>query len=95
MTGIVESAVKAGEESLVVGSEFVESDGVGSGVPDSLTDGCELGVSVPKGVGVFRSDSELSVQPKKLESIKTVPTTPTIRLVLLGDFKLNCLNGAV
>jgi hypothetical protein len=86
------SAVKAGDEALEVGSEAV-ADGVGSGVADSLTDGSW--VSVTEGVGTLRSGSEVSVQPKKLERIKTVPTTPTSRLALLSDFKLNCLNGTV
>ena len=86
------SAVKAGDVALDDGSEAV-ADGVGSGVADSLTDGSR--VSVTEGVGTLRSGSEVSVQPKKLERIKTVPTTPTIRLVLLSDFKLNCLNGTV
>jgi hypothetical protein len=89
---MVESAVKAGDEALEVGTEAV-ADGVGSGVADSLTDGS--GVSVTEGAGTLRSDSEVSVQPKKLERIKTVPTTPTSRLALLSDFKLNCLNGTV
>ena len=92
MIGIDASAVKAGEEALEVGSEAV-ADGVGSGVADSLADGSK--VSVTEGVGTLRSGSEVSVQPKKLERIKTVPTTPTSRLVLLSDFKLNCLNGTV
>jgi hypothetical protein len=91
---MVASAVKAGDEALEVGSEAF-ADGVGSGVADSVTGGCEIGVSVTEGVGTLRSGSEVSVQPKKLERIKTVPTTPTIRLVLLRDFKLNCLNGTV
>ena len=92
MIGIDASAVKAGEEALEVGSEAV-ADGVGSGVADSLADGSK--VSVTEGVGTLRSGSEVSVQPKKLARIKTVPTTPTSRLALLSDFKLNCLNGAV
>jgi hypothetical protein len=86
------SAVKAGDEALDDGSEAV-ADGVGSGVADSLTDGSR--VSVTEGVGTLRSGSEVSVQPKKLERIKTVPATPTSRLALLSDFKLNCLNGTV
>ena len=49
---MVASAVKAGDEALVVGSEAV-ADGVGSGVADSLTDGS--GVSVTEGVGTLRS----------------------------------------
>ena len=89
---MVASAVKAGDEALVVGSEAV-ADGVGSVVADSLTDGS--GVSVTEGVGTLRSGSEVSVQPKKLARIKTVPKTPTSRLALLSDFKLNCLNGTV
>ena len=89
---MVPSAVKAGDEALVFGSGVV-ADGVGSGVADSLTDGS--GVSVTEGVGTLRSGSEVSVQPKKLARIKTVPKTPTSRLALLSDFKLNCLNGAV
>lgn len=92
MTGIVASAVKAGDVALEVGSEVV-ADGVGSGATDSVTDGS--GVSVTEGAGTLRSGSEVSEQPKKLERIKTVPTTPTTRLVLFGDFKLNCLNGTV
>jgi hypothetical protein len=90
---MVASAVKAGDEALVVASGVGESDGVGSGAADSVTDG--FGVSVTEGVGTLRSGSEVSVQPKKLERIKTVPKTPTIRLVLLSDFKLNCLNGTI
>jgi hypothetical protein len=89
---MVASAVKAGDETLVVGSGVV-ADGVGSCVADSLTDGS--GVSVTEGVGTLRSGSEVSVQPKKLARIKTVPKTPTSRLALLSDFKLNCLNGTV
>ena len=89
---MVASAVKAGDEALEVGSEAF-ADGVGSGGADSLTDGS--GVSVTEGVGTLRSGSEVSVQPKKLERIKTVPKTPTSRLALLSDFKLNCLNGTV
>ena len=89
---MVASAVKAGDEALEVGSETV-ADGVGSGVADSLTDGS--GVSVTEGEGTLRSGSEVSVQPKKLARIKTVPKTPTSRLALLSDFKLNCLNGTV
>ena len=92
MIGIVASAVKAGDVALEVGSEVV-ADGVGSGATDSVTVGS--GVSVTEGAGTPRSGSEVSEQPKKLERIKTVPTTPTIRLVLFGDFKLNCLNGTV
>jgi hypothetical protein len=89
---MVASAVKAGDEALVFGSEVV-ADGVGSGVADSLTDGSK--VSVTEGVGTLRSGSDVSVQPKKLARIKTVPKTPTSRLALLSDFKLNCLNGTV
>jgi hypothetical protein len=89
---MVVSAVKAGDDALLVGSGVV-ADGVGSGVADSLTNGS--GVSVTEGVRTLRSGSEVSVQPKKLARIKTVPTTPTSRLALLSDFKLNCLNGAV
>lgn len=92
MIGIVASAVKAGDEALAFGSEVV-ADGVVSGVADSLTDGS--GVAVTEGVGTLRSGSEVSVQPKKLARIKTVPNTPTSRLALLSDFKLDCLNGAV
>ena len=86
---MVASAVKAGDEALEVGSEAV-ADGVGSGVADSRS-----GVSVTEGAGTLRSGSEVSVQPKKLARIKTVPKTPTSRLALLSDFKLNCLNGTV
>jgi hypothetical protein len=93
LIGIADSAVKAGDEALAVGSGLVEPDGVGSGAADSLTDGS--GVFVTEGVGTLRSGSEVSVQPKKLERIKTVPKTPTSRLALLSDFKLNCLNGAI
>jgi hypothetical protein len=93
LIGIVASAVKAGDEALAFGSAVGESDGVGSGAADSLTDGSK--VFVTEGVGALRSGSEVSVQPKKLERIKTVPKTPTIRLVLLSDFKLNCLNGTI
>jgi hypothetical protein len=89
---MVASAVKAGDEALVFGSEVV-ADGVGSGVADSLTDGSK--VSVTEGVETLRSGSDVSVQPKKLARIKTVPKTPTRRLALLSDFKLNCLNGTV
>lgn len=93
MIGIVASAVKAGDEALAFGSAVGKSDGVGSGAADSLTDGSK--VFVTEGVGALRSGSEVSVQPKKLERIKTVPKTPTSRLALLSDFKLNCLNGAI
>jgi hypothetical protein len=79
----------------VGGSEVGESDGLELGVADSLIDGCGVGVSVTAGVGALRSGSEVSVQPKKLERITTEPTAPTMRFVLLSDFKLNCLNGAV
>jgi hypothetical protein len=92
LIGIDASAVKAGEEALEVGSEAV-ADGVCSGVADSLADGSK--VSVTEGVGTLRSGSDVSVQPKKLARIKTVPKTPTSRLALLSDFKLNCLNGAI
>jgi hypothetical protein len=93
LIGIADSAVKAGDEALAVGSGLVEPDGVGSGAADSLTDGSK--VFVTEGLGTLRSGSEVSVQPKKLERIKTVPKTPTSRLALLSDFKLNCLNGAI
>ena len=93
MIGIAESAVKAGDEALVVGSGLVEPDGVGSGAADSLIDGSKFFVT--EGVGEVLSGSEVSVQPKKLARIKTVPKTPTSRLALLSDFKLNCLNGTV
>ena len=93
MIGIVASAVKAGDVALEVGSGLVEPDGVGSSATDSVTDGS--GVSVTEDEGTLRSGSEVSVQPKKLARIKTVPKTPTSRLALLSDFKLNCLNGTV
>lgn len=95
MIGIVERAAKAGDEALVVGAALCEFDGVAEGVSDSLTDGCGIGVSVTTGAGALRTGSEVSVQPKKLERIKTVPTAPIIRFVLLGDLKLDCLNGTV
>jgi hypothetical protein len=93
LIGIVASAVKAGDVALEVGSGLVEPDGVGSSATDSVTDGS--GVSVTEDEGTLRSGSEVSEQPKKLERIKTVPKTPTSRLALLSDFKLNCLNGTV
>jgi hypothetical protein len=70
-------------------------------VEDSVTDGSAdgvsvaTGVSVADGVGLVRSESVDSLQPKKLERINTVPTAPTMRFVLLSDFKLHCLNDTI
>ena len=78
-----------------VGLEVGEGEllGVALGVKDSVSDGSGAIVSVT--VGVLRMGSEESLQPKKLESINTVPTAPTTKFVLLSDFKLHGLNGTV
>ncbi len=95
MIGMVESAVKAGDEALVEGSVMGESVGLALGVADSVIDGCGVEVSETSGVETLRSGSEEPVQPKKLERINTVPTAPITMFVLLSDFKLHCLNGAI
>ena len=61
----------------------------------ALSDGSGATVSVAGGVGTVLVGSDESLQPKKLESINAVPMTPTIRFVLLSDFKLHCLYGTV
>jgi hypothetical protein len=98
LIGIVASAFKAGEEASVAVSVVAEGEGLaplGLGVEDSVADGSSLEVSVAVGVGTLRFESEESLQPKKLARMNTVPTTPTIRFVLLSDFKLHCLNDTI
>jgi hypothetical protein len=95
---MVASAVKAGEAASVAVSVVAEGAGLaplGLGVEDSVADGSTVGVCIAGGVGTVRFESEESLQPKKLARMNTVPTTPTIRFVLLSDFKLQCLNDAI
>lgn len=95
---MVASAVKAGEAASVAVSVVAEGEGLaplGLGGKDCVADGSGVGVCIAGGVGEVRFESEESLQPKKLARMNTVPTTPTIRFVLLSDFKLHCLNDTI
>ena len=95
---MVASAAKTGDETLVGVSAVGDCEGLGSlglGVEDSVAEGSTVGVLVAGGVEALIIESGELLHPKKLERMNAVPTTPTIRFVLLSDFKLHCLDDAI
>ena len=95
MIGIAAKASRAGELTLLAGEALGDSVGAGLGVADTVFTGSGVTVSTTVGVGALWIGSDESLQPKNVESIKTVPTAPITKFVLLGDFKLNGLDGTV
>lgn len=102
--GMLANAVSAGEVAPATVSGAEVSVGLATGTGVSATEAVGVGSAIGSCVGlgsqvlrsgVLRSEFEEPPHPKKDDRINTVPRTPTMRFVLLSDFKLHGLNDSV